>query len=306
MTFSEKLRTAKKSIKPSSVDTYLRNIKRLRKQKNELPIPESDSKWLTSKALLGWYDKQKLNVRRHMATAATVALGVYGKKSEAWTSRQQSSMREFDQSRRERKMSAKHKAKMPAKGFDALKNVIRNMKKELAHILKKVGKEWSFKDLLRVQELVILALYYDHPLRLTYATLETKKTDGNCIYKQKKTPRGWHIQLTEFKTAGSMGKKVFKPNAANQRLLNKFVPAAELLTDHGYLLSNQAKQKMTKQVLSKKLMALTKRRIGKTFSVQLLRILYAMKHRDVLESATEVSEKLLHSVKQSLQYAKKD
>jgi hypothetical protein len=80
----------------------------------------------------------------------------------------------------------------------------------------------------------------------------------------------------------------------------------ELLTEHGYLLSNQSKQKMTKQVLSKKLMALTKRRIGKTFSVQLLRILYAMKHRDVLESAKEVSEKLLHSQEQSLQYAKKD
>ena len=45
--------------------------------------------------------------------------------------------------------------------------------------------------------------------------------------------------------------------------------------------------------------------IRKTFSVQLLRILYAMRNRDVIESAKEVSDKLLHSQAQSLQYAKK-
>ena len=63
---------------------------------------------------------------------------------------------------------------------------------------------------------------------------------------------------------------------------------------------------MSKQVLSKKLMSITKKRIGKIFSVQLIRILYAMRNRGVLESAKEVSEKLLHSQEQSLQYAKKD
>ena len=163
---------------------------------------------------------------------------------------------------------------------------------------------WSFSDLQRVQELVIISLYFDFPLRLDYATLETSKTDGNCIFKNKKKPRGWHIQLTEFKTAKSLGKKVFKPNAANQRLLNKFVPVVHRLTEHGFLLSNNAKGKMSKQVLSKKLMAITKRRIGKKFSVQLIRILFAMKNRGIIESAKTVSEKLMHSQEQSLQYAK--
>jgi hypothetical protein len=240
-----------------------------------------------------------------MSTAAQVALDVYGKKSEAWKTRQSDSMKEFDKDRRERKLTQKMKDKIPAKGFDVLKGVISTMKKELRHILVKPPKDWSFQDLTRVQELVILSLYYNFPLRLDYATLETKKTDGNCIYKNTKKPRGWHIQLKEYKTSKTMGTKVFKPNVSNQRLLNKFVPATELLTDHGYLLSNQSKQKMSKQVLSKKLHALTKRRIGKTFSTQLLRILYAMKNRGILESAKEVSEKLMHSTEQSLQYAKK-
>ena len=62
---------------------------------------------------------------------------------------------------------------------------------------------------------------------------------------------------------------------------------------------------MSKQVLSKTLMKITRRRIGKTFSTQMIRILYAMKNRDVIESAKEVSDKLLHSQEQSLQYAKK-
>ena len=62
---------------------------------------------------------------------------------------------------------------------------------------------------------------------------------------------------------------------------------------------------MSKQVLSKTLMATTKKRIGKEFSVQLIRILFAMKNRDIIETAKEVSEKLLHSAKQTLAYAKK-
>jgi len=306
MLFVEKLREKKKSIKSSSVDTYLRNIRRLRKVKGKLPVPTSDHRWVVSKALLEWHDKQPLNIRRHMATAAQVALDVYGKKSDAWKKRQTESMKEFDKDRRERKMTQKMKDKLPAKGFDVLKGVIATMKKELRHILIKSSKNWSFHDLLRVQELLILSLYYDFPLRLDYATLETKKIDGNCIYKNTKKPRGWHIQLKEYKTSKTMGTKVFKPNISNQRLLNKFVPAVEHLTDHGYLLSNNSKQRMSKQVLSKKLMAITKRRIGKNFSVQLIRILYAMKNRDVLESAKQVSEKMLHSQEQSLQYAKKD
>jgi hypothetical protein len=241
-----------------------------------------------------------------MATAATISLQVYGKTSDAWKKRQTDSMKEFDTDRRKRLLTDKQKKQMPVKGFDALKSVISTMKKELRHILTKSVNEWSFNDLTRVQELVILSLYYDFPLRLDYATLETKKTDKNCIYKNKKKPRGWHIQLVEYKTSKNMGKKTFKPNTANQRLLNKFIPATQILTDHGYLLTNQSKQKMSKQVLSKKLMAITKRRIGKNFSVQLIRILYAMRNRGILESAKQVSEKLLHSQEQSLQYAKKD
>jgi hypothetical protein len=306
MLFVEKLREKKKSIKSSSVDTYLRNIRRLRKVKGKLPVPASDHRWVISKSLLEWYDKQPLNIRRHMATAAQVALDVYGKKSDAWKKRQTESMKEFDKDRRERKMTQKMKDKLPAKGFDTLKGVIATMKKELRHILIKSSKNWSFHDLLRVQELLILSLYYDYPLRLDYATLETKKIDGNCIYKNTKKPRGWHIQLKEYKTSKTMGTKIFKPNISNQRLLNKFVPAVEQQTDHGYLLSNNSKQRMSKQVLSKKLMSITKRRIGKNFSVQLIRILYAMKNRDVLESAKQVSEKMLHSTEQSLQYAKRD
>ena len=288
------------------MDTYLRNIKRLRKVKHTLPIPPQDHTWLNSKSLLKWFDEQPLNIRRHLATASVVALTVYGKTSRDWKKRQTEAMHEFDDFRNRRELTDKQKKNMPAKGFDALKDVIKTMKRELKHILVKPTKEWSFSDLLRVQELVIIALYADFPLRLDYATLSTNNKEKNAIYKNVKKPRGWHIQLTEFKTAASLGTKTFKPNTANQRLLNKFIPAVLELTKHGFLLSNQSKQKMSKQVLSKKLMSITKKRIGRAFSVQLLRILFAMKNRDVLESAKEVSEKLLHSQKQSLQYAKKN
>ena len=304
--FVEKLHTHKKALKSSSRDTYLRNIRRLRKVNQKLPVPEDDASWLKSKKLLAWFDRQNLSVRRHMATAARVALGVYGAESAEWKKRQAAAMKQFDTQRRQRELTPKQKENMPAKGFGALKDIIGQLRKELRHILARKSEEWSISDLLRVQDLVIISLYYDHPLRLDYATLTIGSDDGNCIYKNMKKPRGWHIKLTEYKTAKSLGDKVIKPNTRNQRLLNKFVPAVKNLTKHGFLLTNQSHKKMSKQVLSKRLMKITKKRSGRAFSVHLLRILFAMENRDVLESAKQVSDKLLHSQKQSLEYAKKD
>ena len=304
MTFIAKLREKKSTLKKSSQDTYIRNIKRLRKVNGELPIPEKDHKWVTAKSLIAWHDKQPLSVRRHMSNAANIALGIYGKESKEWKQRQRKSMEQFDEHRRKRELTPAQKARIPAKGFDSLKKVVAQMKKELRHVLQNIQ---TLSDLVRVQDLIILSLYYELPLRLDFATLRTEKVKlANSIYKNTKKPAGWHIVLNEFKTAKSLGSKTFKLGSANQRLLNKFVPAVKKITTHGFLLTNRKGGKMSKQVLSKTLMKLTKSRIGKAFSTQLLRILYAMKNRDIIESARDVSEKLMHSQEQSLAYAKKD
>jgi hypothetical protein len=301
MTFEARLREQKNNIKKSSQDTYLRNIRRLRKVNGKLPIPEK-SNWLTTDKLFEWYNTQPLNVRRHMSTAAVVALGVYKNNNPKWKKLQRGSMKEFDEERASRQLSKKQKNLIPKGGFDRIKKVITALKRELTHI-KSID---NLKQLIRFQDLMILSLYYEYPLRLDYATLHVGKVGSNRIYKNTKKPKGWHIELRDYKTQKSEGDKVFKLNLANQRLLNKFIPAVQKLTTHGFLLSNSRGGKMSKQVLSKRLMGITSKRIGKKFSVQLLRILYAMRNRDVIESAKEVSDKLLHSQKQSLQYAKKD
>ena len=304
MTFKAKLFKKKASLKQSSLETYFRNIKRLRKVNHDLPVPENQHKWVLEKKLLDWYDKQPLKVQRHMAVAANVTLGVFGEESKAWKKRQRESMEQFDEQRRKRELTPAQKEKIPAKGFDSLKKVVTQMKRELSHVLPNIK---TLSDLLRVQNLVILSMYFELPLRLDFATLLLgfSKTQ-NCIYKNKKKPRGWTVLLTEFKTAKSLGNKSFRFRTANARLLNKFVPAVQKLTTHGYLLTNRKGLKMSKQVLSKTLMRLTKKRIGKRFSTQFLRILYALKNLDVIETAAEVSDKLLHSQKQSLLYAKKN
>ena len=173
MSFVDKLKQQKKSLKKSSVETYIRNIKRLRKVKNKLPIPDKDFAWLNAKGLLDWYDQQPLSVRRHMANSANIALRVYGKENKEWKKRQRSSMEEFDEQRRKRELTPAQKAKIPTKGFDALKRVVTQMKKELRHVLADIKNR---SDLLRVQDLVILSLYFDYPLRLDYATLQTEPT----------------------------------------------------------------------------------------------------------------------------------
>ena len=304
MSVHDKLKELTKNLKPASVATYFRNCKRLRKVHHDLPIPPDSSKWLTEEKLFTWFDGQPLSVRRHLSNAATVCLAVYKKKSAKWTKRQHDDMRSFDTERRKRNLTAKQKSNMPTRGWDALGDAIKSMKASMKHVLSK--KIDDVKTLLRVQDLVILSLYEDIPLRLDYASLRLGKFRGNSIYKSTTKPRGWHINLEVYKTAKTLGKKVFKLNARNQRLLNKFIPAVRELTDHGFLLTNRKNQKMSRQVLSKTLMRITGARVGKKFSTQLLRILYAMKNRDVIESATAVSAKLMHSTDQSLQYAKKD
>ena len=315
-TFESKLRKFKKGIKSTSVDTYLRNIKRLYllspHSSSKKEIPENDSKWLKSKDLLSKVKKEPLNIRRHLTNAAKVSLGVYKEESEEWNALQKSSMKEFDELRKERKMSQKQKDKIPKQGFSALGKVAKQMKKELSHILTTPHKDWKLKDLMRVQELLVISLYEDRPLRLDFATLRVgqneekeQEKEENKIFKKKK-PKGWRITLSDFKTSGSLGTQEFKLNLKNQRLLNKFIPASQRLTTHGYLLSNRNGGKMSKQVLSKLITKITRHRIGKGFSVQLIRILFAMQHRKTLETAQEVSQKLMHSAKQSLQYSKKD
>jgi hypothetical protein len=238
-----------------------------------------------------------------LSNSAVIALQVYEvKKNTEWKKRQLQSMEQFDTERKSRTLSDKQREKLPEKGFDSIKKAITLMKRSLGHI-KTID---TLKKLSRFQDLLILSLYYEYPLRLDYATLKIGDGKGNRIFKNSKKPRGWHIHLTEFKTQKSMGNKLFKLGPANQRLLNKFIPATQKLTEHGFLLSNIQGKKMSKQVLSKRLMEITRKKIGKSFSVQLLRILYAMRNRDVIETAKEVSEKLLHSQKQSLMYAKKD
>ena len=305
MTFATKLKEKKKDLKSSSVATYLRNIRRLRKVKHSLPIPESDSKWLNSKPLLSWFDTQPLHVRRHLANAAIISGQIYGKENSSWQKRSKEAMIEFDAVRQKRELSSKQKALIPEKGFAAIKKVVGQMKKEFRHLLQGDNIK-TLKQLLRVQDLVILSLYINYPLRLDYATMKVGESDRNSIWKQRKKPAGWHVKLTEFKTVKSLGPKVFKLNVANNRLLNKFVPAVQRITTHGFLLTNSSGGKMSKQVLSKRLMKITKQRINKAFSVQLIRILFAMSNRGVLETSKEVSEKLMHSAKTSLEYAKKD
>ena len=303
MSFIDKLKNKKKNLKASSITTYKRNINRLYKASGgEGDIPMKHS-WVNSKKLIAWYNDQPLSVRRHMSNAAIIALQVYGKTSKAWVKRQKSDMKEFDEQRNKRELSEKQKSKVPTKGFAAIKTAVNTMKRELKHVISDISNK---SDLLRVQDLVILSLYSELPLRLDYATLKLERGDSNSIFKSKRKPTGWTIELKDFKTAASLGPKKFRLNQGNQRLLNKFIPAVKKLTDHGYFLTNKNGGKMSKQVLSKTLMRITKQKIGKAFSSQLIRILFAMSNRGVIESAKEVNEKLMHSSEQSLQYAKKD
>ena len=100
-TFFDKLKKNRTNIKESSLNTYIRNIRRLYKVYNKLPIPPSNSKWLNKK-LLKWFDDQSLSVRRHLANAAIISLKVYDKDDDQWQKRHIAAMKEFEEKREKR------------------------------------------------------------------------------------------------------------------------------------------------------------------------------------------------------------
>ena len=107
-TFFDKLKKNRTNIKESSLNTYIRNIRRLYKVYNKLPIPPSNSKWLNKK-LLKWFDDQSLSVRRHLANAAIISLKVYNEDDNEWQKRHIAAMKEFEEKReKRRRRSCRH------------------------------------------------------------------------------------------------------------------------------------------------------------------------------------------------------
>ena len=304
--FFERLRKSSKNLSVQSLYVYLRNISRLRGLLHDTEDLPDSGKWLLDKKLLAKFDSLDLNKRRLMSVAAVKALKAYGGTSEEWNKRLARASDSYDKLRKKRHVTKKESGKWPKNGFQSLRNAAKDEKLLIKKILKKPEK--TVKDLLKIQNWVVLFLYSFHPLRLDFADLNLAKpvkgVKDNYLFKAPR--KGWGLTLRKYKTAKFRGETEIKIARAPSRALSMFVPLVKSLTKHGKLLTNSTGGSLSRNGLSKLLTKLTKKHLGVGFSASLIRVLFSTANVKTIEDASKISNEMMHNLEQTLAYTRKD
>ena len=303
--FYEKLHKTSKNLSVQSLYVYLRNISRLRGLLHETEELPENGKWLLEKKLLTKFDTLDLNKRRLMSVAAVKGLKAYGITSEEWNKRLARASDAYDKQRKKRHITTKESGKWPKNGFQSLRTAAKDEKLLIKKVLKKDEK--TIKDLLKIQNWVILFLYSFHPLRLDFADLNigkpVKNVKENYLFKAPR--KGWGLTLRKYKTAKFRGETEIKIARAPSRALSMFVPLVKELTTHGKLLTNSTGGPLTRNGLSKLLTKLTKKHLGVGFSASLIRVLFSTENVKTIEDASKISNEMMHNLEQTLAYTRK-
>ena len=198
----QKVKKSSDKISTQSLYVYLRNLSRLYGLIHETEvIPPGNGKWILKKELLEKFDKLDLNKKRLFSVAAIKGLKAYKLQSDEWNKRLSGASEKYDKMRAKRKITSKESARWPKSGYKSLRKAAKEEKVEIKKHFKKPEK--TLKDLLKIQNYLILFLYSYHPLRLDFADVHVKKPEkGTKLNYLYKTPRiGWQLTLRSYKTA---------------------------------------------------------------------------------------------------------
>ena len=184
----------------------------------------------------------------------------------------------------------------------AIRKAATEQKRRIRHVLKD---EPNVAGLYRYGMYIVLKLFTELPFRNTFADMQVSKSkEGNYIEVPKKGNVVFHMK--QYKYSKQLGEKELKLGRANTIALKKFLRYREAAgVKHNYMLSTRNGSRMTRATLGKALHKVTKELLGKAFGSRLIRVLAATENKAEIDKASEISEKMLHSVKQSKQYTRK-
>ena len=294
------------SLSHASAMVYVRNIVRLHKMA-ETNTSILKPSWLTAKLI----ETVKAHSQsRHLFLAGVKLLQALGKKSgtrwDQWYRAMINSSNAYKKKRGEAKLSEKEVKKIGKTTFKDFCGTVRKLIPPIRRTLAKPIDSVSLKNVLKIQEVLVLLFFCEIPLRNELASVKineiNKKTD-NYLMKAKKS--GYSLMLNQHKTAKSAGSRTHKISKSIARILNKFIPMVRKITNHGYLLTTARGNRMTMNALSKYLVKITKAHFGTGFSSQIIRILFAKDKMKGLKAAKDAQEALGHaSLQTTLSYAK--
>ena len=253
------------------------------------------------KALFEKYEKLPLKTKRHLSVAAVKAVKALGTKSEKWEKNMYQDALKYQTQRNKNVKSDTEKSLWPKKGYAAVLSASREQWKRIKHI---VANEPTLSGLYKYQLYIILKLFAEIPFRNTFATLELKKKENNNYIEIPKKGKIKFIIRT-YKNSKQLGGREVALSRAAAMALRKFLKYREQVVDHDYFLSSKNGGKLSRPALGKALHRVTKELSGKSYGSRLIRVLAATEKKFEIEAVSELSNKLLHTTKQTKQYTRK-
>jgi hypothetical protein len=242
-----------------------------------------------------------LNKRRHLTSIGYIASKAYGLKVDnKWRDMMLADVASYQGERNKNKKSDYEEKHLP-KSMKEVTKAAKSFQQRIKRVYAKDNP--TLADLYKVQKWLVLRLITELPLRNDLPTLNVKEKKGNYIDKHKKN--GLKIVMTEFKASDKVGKREIVLSRGVVQVVKRFLKYRDKAgVDHDFLLSARNGSKMTKKAYSQTLIKTTEDLLGKRVGSRIIRVLTATEHKDVLEKADELTNKLLHTSKQTRQYVR--
>ena len=191
---------------------------------------------------------------------------------------------------------------LPKDGMSALRKAAVELKKRLKHSV--LDAEPSLKGLYKYQFFIALKLFTQVGFRNTFPTIHigNKETKGNVLVTPKKG--NFLFIMRDYKNSDRLGEKTIRLNRANSMQLRKFLKCRQGLVKHDRLFTGFDGGVMSRSAFGKALQNTYERILGKRLGSRLIRVIWANENKDLIRDSKELSDKMLHSQKQTGQYIK--
>ena len=293
------MKKACKNCQPLTIKKYVRDVQRLYELDNEGDFPRNKSSWLEKDSLFKKYKAIPLNKRRALSVAGVKGSQAYGVKNPKWDKALSDDVVAYKKERGKHKLSDSEKAKIPSGGFEALKKISTEFKRNIKNDLKRN----DMKGLYSYSKYIVVRFYSEYAFRNDLATIQIN-TGENKLSKQKGI---YEIEMKSFKASDKIGTITVKLSKAMSTVLKTYIKyRAQFDLKHAYLLVNSRGAALSKKGLGNILNQITKKYLGKGgFGTRIIRILKARSEAKTLDAAKKVANDMLHSLEQNQEYNKK-
>ena len=293
------MKKACKNCLAATVKKYERDAQRLYELNNEGALPRDKSKWLKSDALFKKYKALPLNKRRAMSVAGVKASQAYGVKDHPrWDKALRDDVLAYKKTRSKHKLTDAEKSKIPVGGFEALKKISTEYKRNIKNDIKRK----DLAGLYSYSKYIVVRFYSEYAFRNDLATIQI----GEGENKLSKTKGIYEIEMKNFKSSDKIGKVTVKLSKALSSVFTKYIKyRAQFDLTHSYLLVNRSGARLSKKGLGNILNQITKKYLGTGFGTRIIRILKARSETKILDAAKKVANDMLHSLAQNQDYNKK-